>query len=170
MGENLLGRWRRETGGETAVSISNREKISPQEYERLRRELAKVKTERDIKKWRWLLRGRPQMKYGFIAKYRNVWPARTMCRVLDVSSSGLYHWFERPPCQRERHNAKLLQAIKDIHEASDRTYGSPRVVHDLLDAGLACSEDRVARLMKAAGINGADTQQSATSVQYSLKI
>ncbi|WP_370660247.1 IS3 family transposase [Massilia glaciei] len=41
--------------------------------------------------------------------------------------------------------------MKDNHEASDRTYGSPRVVHDVLDAGLACSENRVARLMKAAG-------------------
>ena len=53
------------------------------------------------------------MKYGFIAKYRNVWPTRTMCRVLGVSSSGFYDWFERPPSQRERHNAKLLQAIKE---------------------------------------------------------
>jgi transposase len=50
VGANLLGRWCRETGGETAVSISNGEKISPQEYERMRRELAKVKTERDILK------------------------------------------------------------------------------------------------------------------------
>ncbi|KAB8060255.1 IS3 family transposase [Janthinobacterium sp. FT14W] len=40
----------------------------------------------------------------------------------------------------------LLQAIKRSHAASDGTYGSPRVVRDLMDAGLACSENRVARL------------------------
>lgn len=101
------------------------------------------------------------MKYGFIAKYRNVWPTRTMCKVLGVSSSGFYDWFERPPSQRERHNAKLLQAIKDSHEASDRTYGSPRVVLDLLDAGLACSENRVARLMKVAGIKARHKRRRA---------
>lgn len=84
-----------------------------------------------------------------------------MCKVLGVSSSGFYDWFERPPSQRERHNAKLLQAIKDSHEASDRTYGSPRVVLDLLDAGLACSENRVARLMKAAGIKARHKRRRA---------
>jgi putative transposase len=60
--------------------------------------------------------------------------------VLGVSSSGFYDWFERPVCQRERHNAKLLQAIKSSHEASDGTYGSPRVVRDLIDAGISWPE------------------------------
>jgi transposase len=49
VGPNLLGRWCRDAIGETPVS-SNGEKVSPQEYERMRRELAKVKTERDILK------------------------------------------------------------------------------------------------------------------------
>lgn len=75
-----------------------------------------------------------------------------MCRVLGVSSSGFYDWFERPASQHERENSLLLQAIKCRHEASDGTYGSPRVVRDLVEAGLACSENRVARLMKTAGI------------------
>ncbi|MFC5477147.1 IS3 family transposase [Massilia suwonensis] len=47
-----------------------------------------------------------------------------------------------------------LKAIKHSHEASDGTYSSPHVVRDLIDAGIACSENRVARLMKAAGIKG----------------
>ena len=50
VGPNLLGRWCREASGETAVSNGNGEKVSNQEYERMRRELAKVKTERDILK------------------------------------------------------------------------------------------------------------------------
>jgi transposase len=36
--------------GETPVSSGNSEKVSSQEYERMRRELAKVKVERDILK------------------------------------------------------------------------------------------------------------------------
>jgi hypothetical protein len=36
------------------------------------------------------------VKYGFIAKYRTIWPTRTMCRLLDVSSSGFYDWLGRP--------------------------------------------------------------------------
>src|SRR6478736_3387890 len=75
-----------------------------------------------------------------------------MCRLLGVSTSGFYDWLDRPMSPHERENTQLLRAIKQSHEASDGTYGSPRVVRDLIDAGFACSENRVARLMKAAGI------------------
>ena len=84
-----------------------------------------------------------------------------MCKVLGVSSSGFYDWFERPASQREHQNAQLLQAIKNSHAASDATYGSPRVVRDLIDAGLPCSENRVARLMKAAGIKARHKRRRA---------
>lgn len=50
VGANLLGRWCRDVSGETAAGSASSEKVSPQEYERMRRELAKVKTERDILK------------------------------------------------------------------------------------------------------------------------
>jgi putative transposase len=75
-----------------------------------------------------------------------------MCRLFGVSSSGFYDWLGRPVRKHERENAQLLNAIKHSHEASDGTDGSPRVVRDLIDAGFSCSENRVARLMKAAGI------------------
>lgn len=75
-----------------------------------------------------------------------------MCRLLGVSTSGFYDWLDRPMSQHERENAQLLQAIKHSHEASDGTYGSPSVVRDLIDTGFACSENRVARLMRVAGI------------------
>lgn len=92
------------------------------------------------------------MKYEFIARHRNVWPTRTMCRVLGVSASGFYDWFERPPSPRQQANAKLLVHIRDSFAASDKTYGSPRIVRDLQAAGETCSVNRVARLMQSAGI------------------
>jgi putative transposase len=75
-----------------------------------------------------------------------------MCRVLGVSASGFYDWFERPQSQRRQANAQLLVHIRDSFAASDRTYGSPRILHDLQTAGEICSVNRVARLMQAAGI------------------
>jgi putative transposase len=77
---------------------------------------------------------------------------RTMCRVLGVSASGFYDWFERPQSKRGQANAQLLVRIRDSFAASDRTYGSPRILHDLQAAGETCSINRVARLMQAAGI------------------
>jgi len=49
IGANLLGRWCRDANVDAEVVIGG-EKVSSQEYERMRRELAKVKTERDILK------------------------------------------------------------------------------------------------------------------------
>jgi putative transposase len=92
------------------------------------------------------------VKYGFITRHRRVWPTRTMCRVLGVSASGFYDWFERPQSKRGQANAQLLVRIRDSFAASDRTYGSPRILHDLQTAGEICSVNRVARLMQAAGI------------------
>jgi hypothetical protein len=64
------------------------------------------------------------VKYGFIAKYRTIWPTRTMCRLLGVSSSGFYDWLGRPFSAHELENAQLLRTIKHSHETSDGTYGS----------------------------------------------
>jgi putative transposase len=75
-----------------------------------------------------------------------------MCRLLDVSTSGFYDWLDRPMSQHGCGNTQLLQAIKHSYNASNSTYGSPRVVRDLIDIGFACSENRVAQLMKVAGI------------------
>lgn len=51
IGANLLGRWAQEQAGDTApVRSSKGDAISSQEFERMRRELAKVKMERDILK------------------------------------------------------------------------------------------------------------------------
>jgi transposase len=48
IGANLLGRWCREANADGHAGGT--EKVTSQDYERMRRELAKVKTERDILK------------------------------------------------------------------------------------------------------------------------
>lgn len=50
IGANLLGRWCREMSGNGTTPGGGADKVSAQEYERMRRELAKVKMERDILK------------------------------------------------------------------------------------------------------------------------
>lgn len=80
IGTNLLGRWCRDANVDGEVAVGH-EKVSAQEYKRMRRELATVKTERDIiKQGARPLRSRPQVKHGFIVKYHTIWPTRTMCR------------------------------------------------------------------------------------------
>jgi putative transposase len=77
-----------------------------------------------------------------------------MCRVLDVSHSGYYAWCARPASQRAVRDAKLIPAIRASHEASEGTYGSPRILKDLKEAGEQIGKKRVARLMRNAGLQG----------------
>lgn len=77
------------------------------------------------------------------------------CRLLGVSRSGYYEWKDRPASAREQDNELLLKHIKAIHAESRHTYGSPRVHAELrLGMGLPVNLKRVARLMRAAGVQG----------------
>ena len=83
------------------------------------------------------------------------YPVATMCRVLRVSSSGYYAWRSRAASTRALSDAILTEVITDIHIGSRRTYGAPRVHAELrLGHGIACGQKRVARLMRACGLQG----------------
>jgi len=78
----------------------------------------------------------------------------TMCRVLEVSTSGYYAWLKREPSIRAREDAVLTKRIIEIHEWSDGTYGVPRIHDELIESGDAVGRKRIARLMKDAGLQG----------------
>lgn len=77
-----------------------------------------------------------------------------MCRVLGVSPSGYYAWRHRGPSQRARRDAELRQRIEGIHATSRGTYGMPRVHAELQAEGVRVGRKRVARLMRAADLEG----------------
>jgi putative transposase len=55
---------------------------------------------------------------------------------------------------RMKANRTLLNQIVTIHEMSYETYGSPRVFEDLKKQEVLCGKNRVARLMRQAGLQG----------------
>jgi len=71
---------------------------------------------------------------------------------MDVSRSGYYRWRQRPESPRAQSARQLIARITQIHEQNRRCYGSPRVYQALRRQGVQTSENRVARLMKAAGL------------------
>jgi transposase InsO family protein len=76
-----------------------------------------------------------------------------LCRALSVSKSGYYAWLKREPSRRAARDGELLLQIREAHARSRRTYGSPRIHAELRAEGTRCSEKRVARLMRAAGLS-----------------
>jgi putative transposase len=81
-------------------------------------------------------------------------PIRLMCAVLDVSPSGFYAWMKRSPSRRAQVNAVLLEEIKQIHRDSREAYGVPNITKELQEAGQRVNHKRIARLMRAAGLQG----------------
>jgi putative transposase len=92
------------------------------------------------------------MKYPFIDRQRGQHTVCMLCRVLDVAPSGYYAWRQREGSLRSRENERLLAEIKVIHGKSRSSYGSPRIYHKLREGGRACSENRIAKIMRDNGI------------------
>ncbi len=79
-------------------------------------------------------------------------PVATMCRVFGVSESGYYAWRKRGPSARAQRDVGLVVAIRAAHERSDGSYGAPRILEDLREAGYRVGQKRVARLMRHEGV------------------
>ena len=91
----------------------------------------------------------------------------TMCRVLEVSTSGYYAWRKRPASKRAQADAVLLRQIRTAHEVSRGTYGAPRIHAELAAAGIRVGRKRVARLMGAAGVVGVSRRRWITTTTRS---
>ena len=87
----------------------------------------------------------------------------TMCRVLEVSTSGYYAWCQRSPSPRTRADAELSSRMRAIHEHSRGTYGAPRIHAELEAEGIQVGRKRVARLMRAAGLVGVSRRKWITT-------
>jgi putative transposase len=92
--------------------------------------------------------------YRLIEAEKTSFPIQFMCRMLGVSRSGYYDWRDRPPSARNRADAALTEKVREIHERSRHTYGSPRVHAELRALGTRCGRKRVERLMRQAGLQG----------------
>jgi putative transposase len=95
------------------------------------------------------------VKYAFIRQYRQWWPIRVQCRVLDVSVAGYHeHWLRHRSAKSRRHlNAEaLLVRIRAIYAESRGAYGWPRIWRELKQQGIRVGKQRVQQLMQQHGI------------------
>lgn len=92
------------------------------------------------------------MKFAFIRDHKAEFPIEVLCDVLKVSRSGYYAWTRRPSSPAALRRGQLVSAIREAHEASRATYGSPRIHRALKARGVTCCENTVAKLMRADGV------------------
>ena len=92
-----------------------------------------------------------------------------MCQALNVSPSGYYAWRKRPVSAREMANRELYKKIEAVYNDNYGTYGSPRVYLELKAQGVACSENRVACLMRLRGLQAKQVRRYKSTTKRNKK-
>ena len=82
----------------------------------------------------------------------NTDPVSKMCRWLDVSTSGFYHWRSRPQSATAARREVLTARVRHFFAASDGTYGYRRIHADVVDEGSECSPELVRHIMRDEGL------------------
>jgi putative transposase len=103
---------------------------------------------------------RPKERYRLVAELHTegVRVGRA-CHLLGVSRSGFYAWAGRAPSPRAIRQAWLTDLIGTIHQASNGTYGAPRVHAELVYGhGIIIGHNTVSLLMRRAGLAGLPTR------------
>jgi transposase InsO family protein len=105
------------------------------------------------------------MKFRFISEHLEAFNVGRMCKLLHVSPSGFYSWRKRPESRRSRENRALEDKIRLLHANSHGIYGAPRIHRDLVDDGVRCGKNRVARIMRKAGIRSRTRKKFKATTQ-----
>jgi transposase InsO family protein len=105
------------------------------------------------------------VKYACIRAHRRQFPVTVMCRLLGVSRAGYYAAQQRGHSAHATTDARLALHIRSIYRHSRGTYGSPRIHAELVAAGVRCGRKRVARLMRAAGLQARPRRHTRTTTQ-----
>jgi len=84
----------------------------------------------------------------------DAYPIKSLCLVLEVSRSGYYRWSNAVELPRAQQTKRLNLLIEQAHAKSRQTYGSPRITAALRAGGETVGRNRIARLMRSAGLQG----------------
>jgi putative transposase len=91
----------------------------------------------------------------YIDEHRGRFGVEPICRVLGVSASAYYHRATGRRSERVIGDERLLQTIREVHAANYYAYGYRKMWLALGRAGEDVGRDRVKRLMRQHGIQGA---------------
>lgn len=75
-----------------------------------------------------------------------------LCEAFEVSRSGYYGHLHKESAPRRRQDAQLRPLVARAFHESRRTYGTPRLRAALRRTGSSLSRQRIARLMREAGL------------------
>ena len=96
-------------------------------------------------------------RFQCVADHQRRYGVKRLCSILGVARSSFYYWRRTAGDRvaRQAADARLAVRIRAVHQESDGTYGAPRITAELrATSGEALNHKRVARIMRAFGIEG----------------
>jgi len=84
-----------------------------------------------------------------MAQCREEFPVVLMSRVLSVSRAGFYAWLKREPSAQAERRQALTAHLEQTYHRYKRRYGAPRLTKELNAQGVNCSENYIAKLLRA---------------------
>jgi putative transposase len=92
------------------------------------------------------------VRFAFVQSESAHYTVARLCDVMQVSRRGYYDWLNRKESPRAIENRLITAVIQRVFKETRQVYGSPRIYHALRNLGYRCGLNRVARLMREAGI------------------
>jgi len=92
------------------------------------------------------------VKFRAIEALAGRYPVEPMCRPLQVCRSSFYAWQQQPASTIDLVYRRLSKELRTIHHEVDGIYGHRQIQSELAAMGHACGRQRVARLMREAGL------------------
>ncbi len=91
------------------------------------------------------------------------YPLPLLSQVLNVSASGYYAWWERPPSKWSQEEARLEVEIRAAHKRTRQVCGAERLQHDLAEHGTRVGICRIKRIRRKLGIRCKQKKFKATT-------
>jgi len=99
------------------------------------------------------------VRFDWIDRHRDVFALEAMCHVPAVTRGGFYAWTAHVPTSRQEKRVAVVALIREVHERSEATYGSPRVYDELCKRGVTINRKTVEKYMKQEGITPETTRR-----------
>lgn len=95
-------------------------------------------------------------RFQCVADHQRRYGVKRLCSILGVRRSSFYYWRRTAVGRvaRQAADASFTVRIRAVHKESDGTYGAPRITAELRETSGEAVNKRVARLMRASGIEG----------------
>lgn len=94
------------------------------------------------------------MRYDWIHEHQVTYPVTTMCRILDVSTTGYYDARGREPSKQARRQSRIHDAVQSVYAESQGIYGSWKITEILQqrDELESACRNTVAKAMRELGL------------------